>query len=327
MAPPRSDLRSPPPQGGAAGGPAKPVPRRPLGQGELCGVGFKSAHFDEALSSCCTLDFFEVHAENYMVAGGPRLIELTRLREHHALSVHGVGLGIGGEAPLDARHLDRLAALVRRFEPRWVSEHLAWSSHGGHFFNDLLPLPYDGATLARVCAHVDQVQEQLCRRLLLENPSTYLEFAQSTFDEAGFVGEVLRRTGCALLLDVNNLHVSSVNHGRDPHGQLTRLFDALPRGAVREIHLAGHGADCDGAGAPLLIDDHGAPVAADVWALYRCAVEHLGPTPTLIERDNDLPAFDVLQAEAEQARGVMCAAASAGLPRHSTPFADTRLAA
>ena len=274
------------------------------------------------MSPGCTLDFFEVHAENYMVAGGPRLRELTQLRERHALSLHGVGLGIGGEAPLDARHLDRLAALVRRFEPRWVSEHLAWSSHGGVCFNDLLPLPYDRATLARVCEHVDRVQERLGRRLLLENPSTYVEFVHSTFDEAGFLAEVQRRTGCALLLDVNNLHVSGVNHGRDARAMLDDLLVALPRGAVREIHLAGHSEDRDAAGAPMLIDDHGAPVAAEVWALYRHAIERLGATPTLIERDNHLPAFEVLQAEAEQARAVTMQAA-----RHAPATTALKLAA
>lgn len=273
--------------------------------GALCGVGFKSAHLVEVLSARCRLDFVEVHAENYMVEGGPRLVELTRLRERLPLSIHGVGLGIGGQAALDTRHLDRLAALVRRFEPHWVSEHLAWSSHGGGYFNDLLPLPYDGATLARVCEHIDLVHERIGRRLLLENPSTYVEFAQSSFDEADFLAEVQRRTGCALLLDVNNLHVSSVNHGRDAPAQLQRLLDLLPAGVVREIHLAGHAEDHDGAGAPLLIDDHGSPVAQEVWALYRSAVERLGPVPTLIERDNDLPAFEALEAEALHARALM----------------------
>ena len=273
--------------------------------GARCGVGLHSAHLQEALSPLCKLDFFEVHAENYMVAGGPRLAELTRLRERHALSIHGVGLGVGSPAALDARHLDRLAALVRRFEPRWVSEHLAWSSHGGIGFDDLLPLPYNAATLARVCEHIDQVHERIGRRLLLENPSTYVEFTSSTFDEADFLAQVQRRTGCALLLDVNNLYVNSVNHGHDALLQLHRLLEALPHGAVREIHLAGHAEDHDAAGAPLLIDDHGCPVAEPVWALYRAAVTRLGPTPTLIERDNEVPAFEALQAEALQARELM----------------------
>jgi hypothetical protein len=241
--------------------------------------------------------FLEVHAENYMVDGGPMLRHLERVRELWPLSIHGVGLSIGGDGPLDLDHLERLDRLLRRFEPRWFSEHLAWSSHGGHWFNDLLPLPYDRATLHRVCDHIDQVQERLRRRLLLENPSTYLAYAGSTIDEASFLAEVVRRTGCGLLLDVNNAYVSGVNHGCDPW----RLIDALPADAVREIHLAGFAEDLDGAGDRLLIDHHGAAVDAAVWALYERALERLGPVPTLIERDNDLPAFEVLEAEARRA--------------------------
>jgi hypothetical protein len=241
--------------------------------------------------------FFEVHAENYMVAGGPFLRHLHAVRERWPLSIHGVGLSIGGEGPLDEAHLGRLAALVDRFEPRWFSEHLAWSSHGGHWFNDLLPLPYDRATLARVCEHVERVQQRLKRRLLLENPSTYVEFAASTMDEGSFLAEVVRRTGCGLLLDVNNAYVSAVNHGRDPWA----LIEALPAAAVAEIHLAGFADDHDAAGARLLIDHHGAPVDAAVWALYARTIERLGPVPTLIERDNDVPALARLEAEAARA--------------------------
>jgi hypothetical protein len=238
-----------------------------------------------------------VHAENYMVDGGPMLRHLERVRERWPLSIHGVGLSIGGDGPLNLDHLERLDRLLRRFEPRWFSEHLAWSSHGGHWFNDLLPLPYDRATLVRVCDHVDQVQQHLKRPLLLENPSTYLAYAGSTIDEASFLAEVVRRTGCGLLLDVNNAYVSGVNHGCDPW----RLIDALPADAVGEIHLAGFADDLDGAGDRLLIDHHGAPVDAAVWALYERALERLGPVPTLIERDNDLPSFEVLEAEARRA--------------------------
>ena len=258
----------------------------------LCGVGFKSAHLEEVLSGRCRLDFLEVHAENYMVEGGPRLAELTRLRERRPLSIHGVGLSIGGGEVLDARHLDRLAALVRRFEPHWVSEHLAWSSHGGAYFNDLLPLPYDDVTLARVCEHIDHVQERLGRRLLLENPSTTIEFARSSYDEPGFLAEVQRRTGCALLLDVNNLYVSCTNHGRAALAQLDRLLHALPGGVVREIHLAGHAVD-------------GAAVQRPHRFGHRRAIEVLGPVPTLIERDHRVPAFALLQAEALRARECM----------------------
>ena len=266
----------------------------------LAGIGLKAMHVDELLARGAALDFLEVHAENYMVAGGPFLRHLERVRERWPLSIHGVGLSIGGDGPLDRDHLDRLAALVERFEPRWFSEHLAWSSHGGHWFNDLLPLPYDAPTLQRVCDHVDQVQQRLRRRLLLENPSTYVEFAASTMDEGSFLAEVVRRTGCGLLLDVNNAYVSAVNHHRDPW----TLIEALPAAAVGEIHLAGFAEDRDAAGDRLLIDHHGAAVADEVWALYRRTIAHCGPVPTLIERDHDVPALAVLEAEAARAREV-----------------------
>jgi hypothetical protein len=242
-----------------------------------------------------------VHAENYLVAGGPYLRHLEQIRERFALSIHGVGLSIGGTAPLDVRHLDRLKALLRRFEPAWFSEHLAWCGDGAVFYNDLLPVPYDAAGLSRVCDHVDQAQERLGRRLLLENPSTYVEFADSTLTEGEFLAEVVRRTGCGLLLDVNNAYVSAVNHGRDPWD----LVAALPAAAVGEIHLAGFAEDRDGAGERLLIDTHGSPVADAVWALYRRTLAHLGPRPTLIERDQAIPPLDVLVDEASRARSVL----------------------
>ena len=264
----------------------------------LVGLGLKTQHVVEVLDHGTSVDFFEVHAENYMVDGGPYPRHLQRVRERWPLSMHGVGLSIGGEDPLDRDHLARLVALQRRFAPQWFSEHLAWSSHGGHWFNDLLPLPYNTATLQRVCAHIDQVQMALGRRLLLENPSTYVEFAASTMDEAGFLREVVRRTGCALLLDVNNAYVNAVNHG----GDAWAFIRALPAEAVEEIHLAGFAEDLDGAGARLLIDHHGTPVADVVWALYARAIDWLGPVPTLIERDNHIPALAVLEAEATLAR-------------------------
>jgi uncharacterized protein (UPF0276 family) len=264
----------------------------------MIGIGLKTQHVGALLARPTALDFVEVHAENYMVRGGPFLAHLEKVRERHALSVHGVGLSIGGSGPLDAGHLERLAALVRRFEPRWVSEHLAWSSHGGVCFNDLLPVPYDGPTLQRVCDHVDQVQQRLNRRLLLENPSTYVEFDASTMDEAQFIGEVVRRTGCGLLLDVSNAYVSAVNHGRDA----VACIDALPLEAVGEVHLAGFAEDRDAAGDRLLIDAHGSPIDDAVWDLYRHAIGRLGATPTLIERDHNVPSLDTLLAEAERAR-------------------------
>jgi len=261
------------------------------------GLGLKTEHFREVLGSSPDIGFFEVHAENYMVAGGPFLHYLGLIREQYPLSLHGVGLSIGGEGPLDTQHLKRLAALIERYQPHSFSEHLAWSSHGPVFLNDLLPLAYDNATLNRICDHIDQVQSTLKRPMLLENPATYLAFERSTIDEAGFIGEVIHRTGCGLLLDVNNVYVSCINHRRDP----VAYIDALPLHAVGEIHLAGFAEDTDSLGDCLLIDDHGAPIDDAVWSLYQHVLERTGPIATLIERDNQLPAFSVLQAEARQA--------------------------
>jgi uncharacterized protein (UPF0276 family) len=265
------------------------------------GVGLKPEHFREILASAPDLGFFEVHAENYMVDGGPFHHYLTRIRENYCLSIHGVGLSIGSESPLDDEHLNRLARLLDRYQPESFSEHLAWASHGEVFLNDLLPVPYNAATLARVCMHVDQVQNRLKRRMLLENPATYLEFASSTLSETEFIADVVKQTGCGLLLDVNNVYVACVNHHRDPRAYI----EALPLDAVGQIHLAGFARDTDAAGDPLLIDSHGAPVAQAVWDLYAFALERLGPTPTLIERDNDIPSFPVLLAEAHQAEAIM----------------------
>jgi uncharacterized protein len=265
------------------------------------GVGLKPEHFRDIVEGWPDIGFFEVHAENYMVAGGPFHHYLTRIRERYPLSIHGVGLSIGGAGPLDEAHLDRLAALLDRYQPESFSEHLAWSSHGGTFLNDLLPVPYHRATLERVCAHIDRVQSRLGRTMLLENPATYVEFESSTMSETEFIGEVLRRTGCGLLLDVNNAYVACTNHGRDP----VAYIRALPLERVGEIHLAGFAQDRDAAGDPLLIDSHGAPVAQAVWALYRSTLELAGPAATLIERDNDIPALPTLAAEARQAEAIM----------------------
>lgn len=270
------------------------------------GVGLKPEHFRDVLGMLPAIGFFEVHAENYMVDGGPFHHFLGRIRAHYPLSLHGVGLSIGGEGTLDEQHLDRLAELVRRYEPASFSEHLAWSSHGDVFFNDLLPLPYDSVTLARVCEHIDRVQERLQRRMLIENPATYVEFATSTMDEGQFLRAVLSRTGCGLLLDVNNAYVSSVNHGRDAW----KFISALPLGTVGEIHLAGFARDHDAAGAPLLIDNHGAAVDDAVWALYDRVIARLGPVPTLLERDNNIPSLPVLLAEAQRAEDLMAPPAS-----------------
>ncbi|NWB31638.1 MNIO family bufferin maturase [Pseudomonas gingeri] len=265
------------------------------------GLGLKAEHFQVVLETRPDLGFFEVHAENYMVAGGPFHHYLGLIREQYPLSLHGVGLSIGAEGPLDKQHLQRLATLIERYQPQSFSEHLAWSTHGPVFLNDLLPLAYDPATLQRVCEHVDQVQSTLKRPMLLENPATYLQFERSTLDEADFISEVIRRTGCGLLLDVNNVYVSSINHQRDA----LAYIEALPLHAVGEIHLAGFAEDADNLGDRLLIDDHGAPVDQAVWTLYQQVLAKIGAMPTLIERDNQLPAFAVLLTEAAQAQSLL----------------------
>lgn len=266
----------------------------------LPGLGFKPEHFAEIRRTRPQIGFFEVHAENYMGAGGPPHRMLAALRQDFALSLHGVGLSIGGPDRPDADHLDRLKALVERYQPDSFSEHLAWSSHGSEYLNDLLPLPYTPETLTQVCDHVDEVQSVLGLRMLLENPSTYVLFEESTLEETDFLAEVARRTGCGLLLDVNNVFVSATNHRMDPRGYLA----AFPLAAVGEIHLGGHAEEMLPSG-PLLIDDHARPVADPVWSLYAEALDLAGPQPTLIEWDNDVPEFAVLLAEAERAERIL----------------------
>ena len=269
----------------------------------LPGVGFKPEHFAAIRQGGAQgLGFFEVHAENYMGAGGLPHAQLTALRADHALSVHGVGLSIGGARGLDPTHLQRLRNLCDRYEPESFSEHLAWSSHGADYLNDLLPLPYTPETLAIVCDHVDQVQSVLGRQMLLENPATYLLFAQSTIPETEFLAEVARRTGCGLLLDVNNVFVSCSNHRSDPRHWLA----AFPLHLAGEIHLGGHSGESLPSG-PLLIDSHSAPVADPVWALYAEVIARAGPLPTLVEWDNDLPDWPVLAAEAARAGEILAA--------------------
>jgi len=283
----------------------KPSSRNPHGPlGGLpaaAGIGLKAAHVEPLLADVARPVFVEVHAENYLGAGGAPHAWLTRIREQCALSVHGVGLSIGGETKLDETHLARLSALIDRYEPDAFSEHLAWSTHGGTFLNDLLPLPYTTQTLDRVCAHIDRVQERLRLRMLLENPATYVEFAASTMTEPDFIAEVVRRTGCGLLLDVNNVHVSCVNHHRDA----LAYIDALPLQAVGEVHLAGYAEETDAAGAPLLIDDHGAPIDETVWALYAQVLRKIGPVATLIEWDNHVPDYAILRAQAKHADQIL----------------------
>ena len=271
-----------------------PVPVR-------AGAGLKPDHVDEIIATNASVGFFEVHAENYMGEGGLPHRQLTAIRERYALSLHGVGLSIGGEAPLDEGHLERLRVLNERYEPALFSEHLAWSTHHDHYLADLLPVPYDEPTLARVCDHVDRVQEVVGRRMLLENPSTYVAFERSTMSEIDFIAAVAERTGCGLLLDVNNVHVASTNQNRSSVDYL----DAFPVEHVGEVHLAGHAIDADEHGAPLLIDSHDRAVDAAVWSLYERLVARAGPLPTLIEWDGDVPAWPVLMGEIELASAVM----------------------
>jgi uncharacterized protein len=270
------------------------------------GVGFKPAHFRDILAGAEPVGFFEVHAENYMGAGGPPHAQLRALREHFALSVHGVGLSIGSTQPLDREHLARLKTLCDRYEPESFSEHLAWSSHGGIYFNDLLPLPYTKQTLARVAEHVDQVQTALGRVILIENPSTYIRLANSTMAEIEFLAEVAIRTGCGLLLDINNVFVSAINLGISAGGYL----NAFPVDRVREIHLGGHDEDSDDAGAPILIDAHGSAVAEAVWSLYADVIARTGPIPTLIEWDNKIPDWSTLRGQAIAVERILAGAAS-----------------
>ncbi|MDQ0419095.1 uncharacterized protein (UPF0276 family) [Peteryoungia aggregata LMG 23059] len=275
-------------------GTAARLPRR-------AGAGFKPQHADAILEDDFRIGFLEVHAENYMGAGGHPHRILTRMREDFPLSIHGVGLSIGSPTGLDPEHLARLKTVVDRYQPEQVSEHLAWSTHDSHFLNDLLPVPYDRATLDRVCDHIDEVQEALGRRMLLENPSTYLGFEASTMSETDFIRAIARRTGCGLLLDINNVHVSATNHG---YGARDYLAD-FPLLCVEEIHLAGHAEDMDDAGLPLLIDSHDRPVDDLVWDLYDHVIAKLGPLPTLVEWDNEVPDWPVLKREAQRADAVL----------------------
>ncbi|MEM9147106.1 MAG: DUF692 domain-containing protein [Pseudomonadota bacterium] len=261
------------------------------------GVGLKPAHVGDILDRPGQVAWFEIHAENYMGAGGRPHHDLARVREHHPISLHGVGLSIGSEGPLDRAHLARLKAVADRCDPGLFSEHLAWSTHDGVYFNDLLPLPYTPATLERVADHIDEVQSVMGRRMLLENPSRYLDFDTATMSELDFLGELTRRTGCGLLLDVNNVFISATNMGFSPEAYI----DAFPLAAVGEIHLAGHAQDQDDDGSTLLIDTHDRPVASRVWTLYERVLARTGSLPTLIEWDSDVPEWPALASEAARA--------------------------
>jgi uncharacterized protein (UPF0276 family) len=265
------------------------------------GVGLKPQHFEAIMATAPDIGFFEIHAENYMGAGGPPHARLAAIRERYPLSLHGIGLSIGAAKPLDRDHLLRLKALDERYEPALFSEHLAWSSHNETFLSDLLLLPYTTETLGRVRDHIDAVQEVLGRRMLLENPATYLLFEESTLSETDFLCEIARCTGCGLLLDVNNVFVSAINHDTSAEAYL----DNFPLDLVGEIHLAGHAPTEDDTGAPLLIDAHDRPVSDPVWTLYERVIARSGGRPTLIEWDNDVPEWPALHAEARRADVVL----------------------
>lgn len=268
----------------------------------LAGTSFKPQHLPSILADDeRDGGFFEVHAENYMGAGGPPHAALTRIREDYPVSLHGVCMSIGGPQPLDKVHLGRFAGLVERYEPALVSEHLAWSTHNTTYYNDLLPLPYTEATLRRVIEHIDEVQEVIHRPLLLENPSTYLLFKDSTMSETAFIREIVQRTGCGLLLDVNNVFVSATNHG---FSALDYLSD-FPLEHVGEIHLAGHAEQEDDEGDLLLIDSHDGPVADAVWKLFDIVIGRCGRIPTLIEWDSAIPDWPVLKGEAQAAQAIL----------------------
>ncbi|HKU07623.1 MAG TPA: DUF692 domain-containing protein [Bradyrhizobium sp.] len=287
--------------------------RYPLTIGDDAGTSFKHEHLPAIVAEGSQRGFFEVHAENYMGAGGPPHRALERVRSEYPISLHGVCMSIGGPAPLDRAHLARFRALVARYQPSLVSEHLAWSTHATSFFNDLLPLPYTEETLERVCDHIDQVQEAIRRPILLENPSTYVAFRESTISETEFIRGVAKRAGCGLLLDINNVFVSATNHG---FSALEYLAD-FPLALVGEIHLAGHTEQSDDEGAPLLIDSHDGPVADAVWKLFEIVIACRGPVPTLIEWDSKIPDWPILKAEATAAQVVLDRYQAARDDRHA----------
>ncbi|QNB08406.1 DUF692 domain-containing protein [Herbaspirillum frisingense] len=269
------------------------------------GLGLKPQHFDAALACGQAGLWFEVHPENYLMDGGPRLAWLQAIRERHPLALHGVSLSLAGPDAPDPDHLRRLAHLIDRVEPVLVSEHLAWSRIAGHYLPDLLPVPRTSTTLARVAANINRTQDALKRRIALENPSHYLHMEQHAWSEPEFLQELVRRTGCALLIDVNNVHVSACNLGIDARAYL----DQLPAADIHEIHLAGHSADASLPG--LLVDSHDAPVAPVVWALYQHLITRIGPRPTLIERDGNVPAFEQLLQERTMAADLLADVAQA----------------
>jgi uncharacterized protein len=268
------------------------------------GLGFRPEFFEEALACPAVGQWYEVHAENYMVAGGPRFAMLDAMRSSFPISVHGVGLSLAADRAPDAEHLARLCKLARRAEPFLISEHLAWSTFDGYSVPDLLPFPRTRAALQRIADNIDIVQSALRRRLLIENPSLYVQLPGHDYSETDFIAELVRRTGCGLLVDVNNVYVSSHNLRFDPSAYLA----ALPSEPISEVHLAGHTVD---QGAGLLIDTHDAPIADEVWRLYEGLIERIGPRPTLIERDDNIPLFAELIKERERAHRLSVSRAAA----------------
>lgn len=271
----------------------QPIPAR-------AGIGLRGQHYRDVLETLPPVGWFEVHSENYFGGGGRPLYFLERIRADYPLSLHGVGLSLGSTDPLNLVHVRRLKDLVSRFEPIFVSEHLSWSSVGGRYLNDLLPLPYSAQALAHIVERIGRVQEYLGRQILVENISRYLSYEHSTLPEWEFVAETARRSGCGILLDVNNIYVNAVNHGFDEHAYV----DAIAPELVQEIHLAGFTRNRFEDGE-IIIDSHNRPVADPVWTLYRHALERLGPKPTLIEWDTDLPALTVLVEEARKADALL----------------------
>jgi uncharacterized protein len=260
------------------------------------GIGLRSQHHAEVLTTCPSIGWLEAHTENYLSDGGFHIDALMRIRERYPVALHGVGLSLGSSDPLDLEHLAKVAAAIRRFEPIFVSEHLSWSSVEGRFANDLLPLPYTEECVDHVVRRIIQVQVSLDRQVLIENVSSYLQLQPSCMPEWQFINAVAAESGCGVLLDLNNIYVSACNHGFDPHEYLRSINPSC----VRELHLAGHTA-VQIEGRPLLIDTHGAPVCAEVWDLFRSALSHLGEIPTIIEWDTDIPALSTLLEEAHKA--------------------------
>lgn len=273
-----------------------PTPHPAVSLPISAGLGLRAPHLRQVRQEMPAIAWFEVHSENYFVSGGPALAVLEEIRQNYPLSLHGVGMSLGGADDLDRDHLRQLKALAERLQPAAISEHLCWSAIGGRWLNDLLPLPYTREALDQVCRHVEQVQETLGRAILVENVSSYLRFRPEEMPEWAFVAEVAKRTGCGVLLDVNNIHVSACNHGFSA----VDFLAGIAVGSVGEIHLAGY-EEVDG----LLVDTHSRPVYPAVWELYRAALERFGPLPTLIEWDQDIPSLDILRGEAATAQNYL----------------------